>query len=124
MRYSVSGSTATAMICSSFGGEYLLGADHATGKVFWLRSAWFYNSASEDTVFIMDATLAAATHTAASLAKVKMAVLCASGRTTMVDIPAPGIKFSTSCIANMDASTAATTSGIQLGMAGGNGYEE
>ena len=120
MRYGVSGANATFLQEASAGAQYLLGDAISAGKTFWLRSLWAYNSASEDRLCLMDAALNATY----SVTSNKMSILCASGRSVMIDLPAPGLKFSTACVVVHDGTANATTSTIQRGDAGGCGYEE
>ena len=120
MRYGISGSNATFLQEASGGAQYLLGGAITAGKKLWLRSIWAYNSASEDRLCLMDAALAATY----SVSSNKMSIVCASGRSVMIDFPSPGLKFSTACVIVHDGTMAATTSAIQRGDAGGCGYEE
>ena len=119
MRYSVSGANAAALDEASGAGAFLLGKAITTGRLLVLRGAWIYNSASEVVVNLEDAT-SSATSIATNR---RMQIKCASGFTTVVDIPLPGIKFATSCRAILSASQAATGV-IAIGAAGGCGYEE
>ena len=117
MRYPTSGANAAAL--DSTQGDLLLGGAITSGRILWLRSAWFYNShASEDAIINLQDGSSDCT---VSTATVQMGgVVCPFGKFTMVDIPAPGLKFSTGCSALKD-----TTAGtVAIGDCGGNGYEE
>ena len=119
MRYAISGGLAAAIDEASGAGAHLLGKAITSGRVLWLKSAWFYNTGAELKVSLEDAT-SSATHKPTTG---KMTLACASGRTTMIDIPSPGIKFINSCRVIADASLAATGV-IGIGDGGGCGYEE
>lgn len=118
MRYAVSGSNATALQEASGGCRHLLGKAITTGRILWLRSAWFYNSDAEDVICLQDSA------SGATLAptSVRSRIVCACGQTTMVEFAAPGLKFTTALGALMDGTYAAV--GIGIGYAGANGYEE
>lgn len=117
-RYAVSGVVGTALDEASGDAMTLMGKAITTGRALFLRSAWFYNTGPEDTVHLMDAASGASYVNTGS----RLPVVCASGRTTMVEIPAPGLKFTTGLVAVHDGTFAAA--GIDIGAAGGCGYEE
>ena len=116
-RYAVSGANSVAIGEATGNVVNLVGKTISTGRVFWLRSAWIYNAVSEFLLNIADSATSATGITGGTVNK--MCVVCASGRTTMVDIPAPGLKFSTGCAVVFDVSGT-----VAVGDAGGNGYEE
>ncbi len=141
MRYPISGSTVFSIgtACdgqtdASSGGAYLLvhgtatGSLAARGKVFWLRGLWAQSIASAVVLGLADASYGA---TAANVTPYKkFAMYCASYgdlQATLVGVappvtvsfPAPGMKFTTNCLAFL-----VTGSGATGGTFGGCGYEE
>ena len=116
-RYSVSGANAVAVGEATGNAVHLIGRAIETGRIFWLRSVWVYNAVSEFVLNVADSATSATGITGGSLQRITLA--CASGITTLVDIPAPGLKFSTGCVAVFDS-----TGNIAIGDCGGNGYEE
>ena len=101
------------------------------GVTFWLRSMWAFPNASGYVVGIADASVGATEMgNAAIRSKFRMAVASFAPVTASnnggvslgvakVDFPAPGIKFSTNCVAYLIAGSGATG-----GQIGGCGYEE
>lgn len=121
-RYAVSGAVAAALDgTTTLTGEPLIGRELTTGRVLWLRSAWFHSASTtsgEVPLALIDATAGvAATGTTR-----RFNVICATGRTTQVDFPAPGLKFSTGCCVLKEATT--VSSAFAGGSCGGCGYEE
>ena len=106
--------------------QYLLGASGTSGRTFWLRSFRAYNTGGALVLTVYDATIATATLATAFSATaggVKARIMCASGVTTVVDFPAPGLKFTTSCQVARTATTTATAA-FGPGDVAGSGYEE
>ena len=121
MRYGISGSCTDTLSDLVTQGKNLLGANLTTGRVLWLRGAWFYDVSTANVISLYDITKDAA----AAAEKNRIRVPCASGRTTIVEFPAPGLKFSTGCCAIRDTTTTAGASGsFAPGTIGGAGYEE
>ena len=118
-RYAVSGVGDSPITEASFDTEPLLGKEITTGRVLWLKNFWIYNDASELPINLQDATEG----DTMAVADTRFVVMAASGRTTMVEFPAPGLKFSTGCSIILDG-TASTTSAFTRGEYGGAGYEE
>ena len=122
MRYATSGANATVIAYASDAPNHLLGKAIAAGRVFWLRNAWFYNTDFKRVIDILNQATTAAT---AAPANKRTLIDCASGRTTMVEFPAPGLKFSTACTVVLDGTADGTaTSNFLIGYIGGAGYEE
>ena len=129
-RYSVSGANATILDATEdatgaagdpttlLGGQQLMGRAITAGRAFYLRSAWFYNASTAVAIRIFDAC--AGTNPTGSTSRI--VVVCASGQTTMIDIPAPGLKFTTGVVASKEGS--APSGSFGPGYCGGNGYEE
>lgn len=123
MRYAKSGSCTSDLRDFCTQGKNLLGENITTGRVLWLRSAWFYDVSTASPVSLYDMTEGSATTSYAGAKKIS--IPCASGRATMVDFPAPGLKFSTGCAAISDVTTTSGASGsFPDGAIGGAGYEE
>lgn len=119
-RYEVSGANSVAISEATLAGHNLIGKAISTGRVFKLRTAWVYNAVSEFILTISDcATSSSATGLASATTVGRLPIVCASGVTTQVDIPEPGLKFATGCVATFDASGT-----IAIGDCGGAGYEE
>ena len=134
MRYPVSGSATGAIPAPAAGGVSgpinLLGRAITTGRVFWLRKAWFYNGKGQATagVSLCDSTTTATGPTGANWVTnadgVRAIVQVVSGPSgglnanTFVEFPAPGLKFVTGCMVACEL----TSSGV-IGC-GGSGYEE
>lgn len=100
------------------GGQALLGTNLTSGRVLWLRSFWAFDASAAMLLQLFDATVGAN----ATDASRKLNVQCASVALTMVDIPAPGIKFSTGCVVCKD--TTGASGSFVPGSVGGAGYEE
>ena len=121
MRYAISGECTDAIAVDVTKAKNLLGENITTGRVLWLRHAHFYDASTAKTVLLYDVTQ----DSAKTAGKRKFAIPCASGRTTVVDFPAPGLKFSTGCCAIMDATaTSGVTGSFEVEYIGGAGYEE
>lgn len=130
-RYAISGVTVTLLDASIdgtgatvgdpsslFAGRTLMGRNLPANRVLWLRAAWFYNDTAAVTVRIYDAS----DGVNATMSTSRFVVRCASVQTTMVDFPAPGIKFATGCVVARETSEASAA--LQAGYCGGWGYEE
>jgi hypothetical protein len=118
-RYKISGENSTALDgTSTLTGQNLLGQNLGTDRVLWLKSAWFYNATTGVFVSLIDATAG----TAAATTNRKYRVSCATGDTTQVTFPGPGLKFETGCCAVKDSTNASGSFGI--GDCGGSGWEE
>ena len=124
MRYSVSGvigaqidSTETATGIST----RLLGKDITSGRALWLKSFWAYDVSSAEVLILLDMS-----HGYGATASTKrVAIPCASSALTMVEFPAPGLKFSTGCAIVRDGTAPANaTENFRQGEVGGAGYEE
>ena len=122
MRYAVCGvgEGNIAISDTAFAVRPLMGREITDGRVLWLRSFWIYNDASELPVNLQDATAGDTMATGDT----KLVVMAASGRLTMVDFPAPGLKFSTGCSIIIDATSGGATAAFTQGEYGGAGYEE
>jgi len=121
-RYAASGANDTAIAYASDAPNDLLGKAITSGRNLWLRTAHFYNTDFERTVLILDQATTGAT---AAPANIRMRVRCASDALTLVDIPAPGLKFSTACTVVLDGTADGTATGsFPVGSIGGAGYEE
>jgi hypothetical protein len=129
-RYSISGTNSTILgatfdVTGKAGdatvmmfGQALLGRTLPTGRVFWLRSAWFYDASTAVLIHLFDS----ATGVQATGSNKRITIRCASGSTTMVDFPAPGLKFATGCVAAKESTDASGC--FAAGYCGGAGYEE
>ena len=118
-RYAVSGVGGGAIDEASGVGRPLLGREITANRSFWLKNFWIYNDASELPINLQDAS---AGDTMAA-ADTRFVVMAASGVNTMIEFPAPGLKFTTGCAIILDG-TANTTAAFVQGEYGGNGYEE
>ena len=122
MRYPVSGSNTTLLDGTpTLTGQLVLGKNLTTGRALWLRSIWVHSASSvsgEVQLSLIDASAAVAAATSNRL----MHIVAATGRTTMVDFPAPGLKFATGCCIQKDVTT--VSSPFAVGSVGGCGYEE
>lgn len=132
MRYPKSG-CATAPVQSATL-RYLLGSINTTGRSFFLRQAWFYNTAASSPAIMLSDHSATCTGPTAMTDVITTlrddglvwSTQTVSGPTVashrrnplIVNFPEPGLKFTTGCVVTCDL----TTSGIYL--AGGCGYEE
>ena len=114
--YQVAGANSVAIGEATGNAISLLGKTIPTGRVFWLRSLWVYNAVSEFILNIADSATSATGITGGAVNR--LALVCASGRTTQMDLPEPGMKFSTGCVAVFDVSGT-----IAIGNCGGCGYE-
>ena len=124
MRYSISGEcTAGLDISATLTTELLVGATVNAGRFLYLRGLWAYCASAAQTIDLCDST----TDQGATGATRKFTLPCASGRTTVVDFPPPGMKFSTCPVVVRNASTC-TGSFEQLNAGapavGAWGYEE
>jgi len=130
-RYAVSGAvtavfTSTESVTGGSGsptslraGQNLLGTVIPTERVLWLRSLWAFQDVSAGgALHLLDAT---ADNTDVTESMYKASIGTASGDTTLVDFPAPGLKFVTGCVVSPDTS-ASNVWGI--GRIGGSGYYE
>lgn len=130
-RYSVSGVNSTILdatvdatgdcvdITSVMGGQAVMGTNLKTDRVLWLRSFWAYNSgAGTIRLCVHDATVG----TNILSANRRFTLACASGETTSIDFPAPGLKFETGCVVSKETTDGSAS--FQPGTLGGNGYEE
>ena len=123
-RYSVSGivdaqvdatETATAL------GVKLLGKTITSGRVLWLKSFWAYNCSTNAVLTLLDACA----EEGATANSRRISIPCASDSLTMIELPAPGLKFATGCSVVRDATAGAGVTGNFLeGYVGGAGYEE
>ena len=129
-RYAISGANTTILsgtVAATGGsgdptalmpGQSLMGRNLPSNRVLHLRSAWFFNASGAISVTLFDAS-AGVNATGATR---KITLRCASVQTTMVDIPAPGLKFATGCVAAKETTDASGS--FAAGYIGGNGYEE
>ena len=100
------------------GGIALLGENLPTGKVLHLRGVWAYDASATILLHLFDASAGANATTSTR----RMLIQCASGSSTVVDIPAPGLKFSTGCVVSKD--TTGASGSFAPGSVGGVGYYE
>lgn len=113
MRFQISGANATILDGTAvLTAKQVLGRSMPTGRVLWLRSIKLYNASGPIAVTLMDAA-ANATLAAAS---VRDTIRCATGSgavyggvLTEVEYPAPGLKFSTDCVALKDTTDASAS---------------
>lgn len=133
-RYSVSGANTTILDATVdatggsgdptalLGGQAVLGSHNSgnitSGRVLWLRSFWAYNPTTVVSLALFDASVAVNPTGSTRRAVVR----CASGATTMIDFPAPGLKFATGCVVSKEATDA--SGAFDAGYVGGAGYEE
>jgi hypothetical protein len=134
MRYAVSGANLTGLAVTQatsteaavaeatalFQGQYLFGSGNSSGRVLWLKSAWAWNATTAVGIILFDATAGSVVTDSSR----KFKFLAASGQTTMVEFPAPGLKFSTGVCAAREVSAGTATSPFSPGKVGGIGYEE
>ena len=121
MRYAIMGNCTDSLSDVVTAGKNLLGRALTAGRVLWLRSAHFYDVSAAGTIALYDISQGGAT----ADEKRRISVPCASGRTTMVEFPSPGLKFSTGCVAFRETTATAGASGsFPPGSIGGAGYEE
>ena len=100
------------------GGQALVGENMPSGRALWLRSFWAYDASQANVLDIFDASVAVN----ATGSTRRAVVACASGSTTMVDFPAPGLKFTTGCVVSKESTVASGC--FQPGNVGGAGYYE
>jgi len=130
-RYAVSGAVTTIVeatesatgkggsATSLRAGQNLIGENMRSGKVFWLRSFWcFQDVTAGGPLHLIDAT---AGDTDVTDSMYRASIGTASGDTTMVEFPAPGLKFTTGCLVSPDTSA---TNVWGIGRVGGSGYYE
>ena len=129
-RYAVSGAITTVLDATFdatgkagdptclMGGMALLGETMMTGRALWLRSVWAYDASQANVLDLFDA----ATGSNATSSTRRAVIACASGSTTMVDFPAPGLKFTTGCVVSKESTVASGC--FQPGNVGGAGYYE
>jgi hypothetical protein len=130
-RYAVAGVNTTSLdgTCATatgiadatalFPGRYLIGRNMSANRdAFYLKSAWFYNASGAVPIILFDATMGSV----ATESTRRFKAIAASGQTTLVEFPSPGLKFTVACLTAKDSSGA---SGQFLqGRVGGMGYEE
>ena len=100
-------------------GQYLIGRANTTGRAAWLRWATVYAASGPITVALQDGT---AGNVATSSTRRGSPVRCASGQTTMIEFPAPGLKFTTGIV--IAKSTTDASGSLDIGNCAGGGYEE
>ena len=101
-------------------GTYLIGRANTTGRTAFLRWMTVYDPSAAVAVALHDGTdLSVAT----SSTRRSVPIRCASGQTTMVEWPAPGLKFTTGIVITKVV-TDASGSVVDIGCVGGGGYEE
>jgi len=110
--------TAVADPTHIMAGRNVLGRNITTGRSFWLRSFWAYDASGPITLTLHDASAGTSRLSTAIKAKIR----CASGQTTMVDWPKPGLRFATGCVVSKE--TTDCSGSFQPGDIGGSGYEE
>lgn len=114
-RYPRSGRTDEALTTSAVDVRELLGAGFHAGRTFRLRSVWVYNShATTDGVV----TLWDQAEGVAVAANEIFAFPVPAATLTKIDIPAPGLLFSTNLCGAVSAGT------VAIYQAGAVGYEE
>lgn len=144
MRYAISGSNTTQLgaVVSVTGGSgapgdgtaiqspvNLLGPVIPAGRVFWLRNFWVLDASAPENYILLDASEGHVTDATGFRQWQKAVIPAASGTATdmgeltMVEFPAPGLKFSTGCVVIKDTTGQATTLGAP-GTCGGSGYYE
>ena len=87
----------------------LLGKAISSGRVFWLKKAWFYKATmAADVVSLYDATQSTTGAPASTLLRYK--VLSDYGIDVKpVDFPGGGLKFETGCVAVVDGTATGYT---------------
>lgn len=100
------------------GGQALLGENLPSGRAFWLRSVWAHDASAAIALQLFDATVGAN----ATDSTRKLLLQCASGQTAQIDIPEPGLKFTTGCVVCKD--TTGASGSFPPGSVGGSGYYE
>ena len=116
MRYAVSGSNTSAVNpATASDAEYVLGKAIKTGRHFWLRGVSIVPNATYGPVHIVDAAVGAT----ATAAVVSIGLNPDSNENVVVQFSAPGLKFTTGCVAFLNASGS-----IGIGQISGWGYEE
>ena len=132
MRYPVSGTATTVLTGGTTANKNLLGAGITAGRQLWLRQAYIHNyGATYAPVFLCDVSGGATGPTGilncsdGYLNSVRYVIATCSGATqnfdnpTVINFPAPGLKFTNYCTVLMDGTCTATAI-----IAGGYGYEE
>ena len=107
---------------SLMAGRSVLGENLPTGRVLWLRSLWAHDASSAVDLIVFDGSAGDMATGSTTTCPKRLVVRCASGQLTMVDIPAPGLKFSTGCSVQKSATTASAC--FPPGSVGGAGYYE
>ena len=122
MQYPKSGVTGSDVWPGS--ADNLLGATITTGRVLWLRSAWFCNDglsgqgnlSGAETKIVLSDCLVDSIGSGDLVQAYEIDVL--SGATTHVQFKAPGMKFTAGCVITSRSGY------ICRGICGGGGYEE
>lgn len=99
-------------------GRNLLGEALPSGRVLWLRSIFAHDASAAIALQLFDAT-AGSDATATTR---RLLLQCASGQLSVLDIPEPGLKFSTGCVVCKD--TTGASGSFPIGSVGGSGYYE
>ncbi len=114
MRYARSAVTDEALVASATDVRSLLGGSITTGRVFWAKGIWVYNSGVAGLLELWDvaegATPAATTE--------RFAIPLAAASLTYFEFPGKGLEFRTNICASISAGTVAAY------QAGCTGYEE
>lgn len=122
MQFPRSGVTGEALTTSATDVRSLLGLNSTLteDRVLFLRAVWAYNShaANADTLTLWDVAEGAGPAAATQRLSVPLPALTL----TMVEFPAPGLKFVTNLTASLDNSPAAGT--VAVYEAGATGYED
>lgn len=120
-RYSRSGrndevlTTSGADVRELLGVQGSIGAGFHTGRTFWLRSVWVYNSHATDDGVV---TLWDQDEAVATAANERLSFPAPAATFTKIDLPAPGLEFVTNLCAAISAGT------VAIYQAGASGYEE
>ena len=131
-KYAISGSTVSvpSIATDATGSTYdpvivhngiaVMGRNITAGRVLWLRHFHLNNTGASLLVALADVSVGAQNTATTTRAK----ILCASGNTTLIEFPKPGLKFSTGCCIHRDATATTATTVCYPGEIGGAGYEE
>lgn len=128
MRYAVYGQTTVDVTAEPTGPVFwALGRAVTTGRVFWLRGMYYIPCGTDAQMFISDGTTG--DDASDMTVKARFAAVTEGGSPMgqgLVNLPAPGLKFSTGVVVSLGSSSGygCTGGAIRAGFIGGWGYEE
>lgn len=115
-KYATGGACTTAINPATASSNQLLGPAMRAGRELWIRSIWALPTTTAGPLVICDASVGS-TATGAVF-QFYLDIDTSTGQVTIIDIPAPGLRFRTNPVCHLDASGS-----IGIGECGYSGYE-